>query len=238
MKKERTLFLNTQPVYRLVKITSRDGLDKANTNSLYQERINCIGRIRRCELGARMSIHFIENQDSNPVCLYLNSSEVLSKEELEDSLVVTTKNTVYTFVKTERSLPPLLNMQGSIIELYYTEEGNTMAAGFFYSEDMVIELEASEHIGMFVDSLLIYVNREAEGKVPYWDICRYFLSTNSMRFYKTIYQRYSLIEDCTIVIHNTTDADLAVSFEFGEKSWYIPPKETLAIPYESIKRKE
>ncbi len=236
--KERKLYLNTQPVYRLVKITDCNGLDKSNTNSLYQERIQCVGRIRRCEVGKRMSIHFIEDQDANPICLYLNSSEVLIKEELEDSLVVTTKNTVYTFVKTERTLPPLLNMQGNVIELYYTEEGNTMAAGFFYVEDMIIELEASEHIGMFVDSLIIQVNREVEGIVPYWDICRYYLAPNSMRFYKTIYQRDSLIEDCTIVIHNTTEENVAVSFEFGERAWYISPKETLAIPHKSIKREE
>ncbi len=238
MKKERTLYLNTQPVYRLVKIEDANNQDKSSSSVLYKERIHCVGRIRRCEVGNRMSIHFIEDPNANPICLYLNSSEVLKKEESGDSLVVTTKNTVYTFVKSERSLPSLLDMPGKVIELYYTEEGNTMAAGFFYSEDMIIELEATEHVGMFVDSLLIHVNREAEGLVPYCDICRYYLSTYSMRFYKTIYQRDSLIEDCTIVIHNTTEQDLSVSFEFGERAWYIQPKETIIIPYASIKREE
>lgn len=220
--------------YRLVDIRDLAGNTKVQERALYRERVGCIAqnieRKEYCvdgETANVLEMKFVQDRDGRWICRYLRTSPVSEILEKENVIEVHTQNSIYVFESVEL-VPPVYQDTSNLIELYLSDEGHRFCKGFYYDEDkQPHELVCWIHVGMFVDSCLIFLHRpQTLGTI----VCRYYIRSDSVEFYDTLYQQqeYSI----PILIHNQTPKPMRVRFEFFDAVWTIPPWDRKIItPY-------
>lgn len=83
--------------YKITSITDRNGVPR--TDGRYPLRIGRICMKPEVRIGELMFIQYVANADGSPYDGVLNTSTVISCLETADIMIVTTRNSVYTFVK-------------------------------------------------------------------------------------------------------------------------------------------
>lgn len=83
--------------YKITSITDRNG--NPRTDGHYPLRIGRTCMKPEVRIGEPMSIQYVANADGSPYDGVLNTSMVVSCLETADIIIVTTRNSVYTFVK-------------------------------------------------------------------------------------------------------------------------------------------
>ena len=96
MLKKRTSHESITYEYLFVEIGADDKNEKFEENQKY---IGCVGKFcnNKIETGERFAFHFYENSNNDSICQFMFDNEIVSKQESEQTLTVTTKNAIYVF---------------------------------------------------------------------------------------------------------------------------------------------
>ncbi len=226
----RYYFDPNQP-YRLIRVTDSHGVDKAQFDSLYMERLRCVTDQISYDVFEtygghhRLRMTFVQDEDGNPIRRGLLTSFVSKVEEQGEELHIHTQNSIYILKKAELAKPKYRGDVSNLIELYLSSvEDHSFARGVYYDEaKQPHELKECVHIGMIRDSVLL----DMEGSVEPITVARYFPGANSITFYDTLYQEQDY--STPMLIHNTGKTDLVIWFQFYDHQWTIAPGEAKPI---------
>lgn len=208
-------------VYQLQDVLDLHGTSKVD--DLYMNRIGC----RTTDIKKQvvepdgsyvMRMNFTQDHNGYPTKKSLRTSIVSQIVDKDDMIEVWTQNSIYLFKEAEMATTKFLD-EANIIELYLCDEGYQFCAGFYYDENKrPHELHESVHLGMFQDSVIIYLGDDISNSA-----CRYFPFGHTIEFYDTIYHQQPY--DLPMLIHNQGCNPLTIRFEGHSKTWTIYPFE-------------
>lgn len=227
--KEKLYDLDPESTWRLVAIEDHEGNSKVHTRNFYEERMNCIAKnLRYGEQNAygecRLYMDFIQNPEGKWINKHLNTSSVSEIMREGERLTISTRNSVYILQKEEIQEPDYQDA-AELIELYFDDSYEHFCRGTYYDEEKKPhDLVGYTHSGMFTDTYLIGMEEDAMfGEY----MCRYYLGSERIEFYDTLYnqQDYST----RMLIHNTGNTPLQIQFESYHAAWTIQPGESKSI---------
>lgn len=223
--KTKKFNFNPKQAYRLVAVKTRQGDDKKDP--LYLERLNCVANrlyydeepVYGHEHLYRMRMHFVENENGQPINRDIHTSVVLDVKETDHGVLkIFTWNSVYILEKAE--LKEIIYQDAAeLIELYLSlEEEYHFARGFYYDKHKKPhELVADVHIGLFTDTVLMRPQEEVQYSQY---ICRYYYNGSNVEFYSASFP---------MLIHNVGFSPLEIKFEHRSQRWTIQPGERKLI---------
>ena len=220
--------LDYDKYYKIIDIQTPEGISKVHTKLTYLLFINnTITRLRPSFLKDSsfcVRMNSVLNADGRWANYKLCTSLVSYIKEDDETLYIHTKNSIYVLKPAEKPTYTFLD-KSDFIELYINNYGDHFCKGYYYDNNKTpYELDCYVNVGMFQDSCLIKIADD-----PFMEniVCRYFPKRNGIQFYDTLYhqQDYST----PILIHNTADEPIDISFEWSDEMIVIPEGESELI---------
>lgn len=212
--------------YKLIDVLDYNLVSKVEDEPMYKGIVNYTTKcIRERNFGNdkfAVRIEFAFNTRGEWTNKNIRTSMVSQIVEKDNLFKIYTANSIYVFEPAEKPVP-VYQDAAELIELYINDEMNCFCKGFYYDENkQPEELFSMTHLGMVVDSCLICTKEGVFFSSP---ICRYFIRNNGVEFYDTLYnqQDYST----KMLIHNTADVAMTISFEFSDVIYEIAPGESV-----------
>lgn len=226
--------LDRKAAYRLTDVQDHRGRSRVESRKLYRDRVGCLATDLHWD-GPTLRMVFVRDAGGNFIKRPLHTSTVLGIEETAGRLAVKTLNSVYllepvgpdALVEPPDLFPAILpdgTQTEELIELYLSEENDHLCKGLYWDKAGVAHpLTTRIHLGMVVDSCLLYAADEKEERY----FARYYLQADDeIQFYDTLYgqQDYSV----PLLIHNCGTVPLTISREwYGQVGTVAPGDKAL-----------
>lgn len=210
--------------YRLIDVQDHQGRSKVESRDLYKERVGCIAKnIHMQEIcledtsGQVIRMDFVVDGHNRWINKKLRTSPLVAVEKKGEQIKIKTVNSIYVL---EPAMLPKQKYQDAadLIELFLSDEGDRFVKGVYYDVEKVAhELQASIHVGMIVDSCLVYLAEDDISSI----VCRYFIQPDTIEFYDTIYHQQEY--KTPILIHNCSNEVMTIQMPFSAETWKINP---------------
>ncbi len=213
--------------YKLIDILNYNLVSKVESKPMYKGIINCTTKsFRERNFGNNHSgedkfairIDFAFNARGEWTNKNIRTSMVSQIIETDNLLKIYTANSIYIFETTEKPVP-VYQDSAQLIELFINDEMNRFCKGFYYDENK------EPHM---LDCFTNYEMNETCGHVHIWEnnrisetVCRFYIHEKGIEFYDTLYHQQDYSKK--MLIHNTADNPITISFQFSDVSYVIAP---------------